>query len=84
MTHPSVEAQTDVIALAHSMARLSPELTDYVECHGTGTPVGDPIEVEAIHKAFGVGRPQSKPILIGSVSSHFSRHLYSSHLIRSR
>ena len=67
MTHPSVEGQGAVIQSAYQSAGLSPSQTSYVECHGTGTPVGDPIEVEAIHKAMGAPRAVSDPVLIGSV-----------------
>ncbi|RYP74755.1 hypothetical protein DL771_002819 [Monosporascus sp. 5C6A] len=67
MTHPSLQAQIDVIKRAHKLANLTPDHTTYVECHGTGTPIGDPIEVEAVHRALGVGRPQDAPVLIGSV-----------------
>lgn len=67
MTHPSVEGQVDVIKSAYLRANLSPDETSYVECHGTGTPVGDPIEVEAIHKAMGNSTSRRGPVLIGSV-----------------
>ncbi|KAI4865013.1 putative polyketide synthase [Hypoxylon rubiginosum] len=67
ITHPSIKGQTDVTSLAYSLGKLSPEETTYVECHGTGTPVGDPVEVRAIHEALGAARPQGDPILIGSV-----------------
>lgn len=67
MSHPSSDGQVDVISLAYKYANLSPNQTTYVECHGTGTQVGDPIEVDAIHKAMGVTRPRDSPVLIGSV-----------------
>lgn len=42
--------------------------TDYIECHGTGAPVGDPVEVEAISRVFQRNVVQQGPLLIGSVS----------------
>ncbi|KAI1483084.1 ketoacyl-synt-domain-containing protein [Daldinia eschscholtzii] len=65
LAHPSVEGQVEIIKTAYRLAKLSPEDTTYVECHGTGTPIGDPIEVKAVHDA--IGREVSSPILIGSV-----------------
>ncbi|KAI0544083.1 reducing type I polyketide synthase [Xylaria curta] len=67
ITHPSVNGQAEVISLAYKLGHISPEDTFYVECHGTGTPVGDPIEVEAIQQALGRFRSKDEPILIGSV-----------------
>ncbi len=49
---PSVEGQAEVIAMAQASAGVSPESISYIECHGTGTPLGDPIEVAAATKAF--------------------------------
>lgn len=46
ITHPSIEGQERVIRMAYEKANLDPRLTVYAELHGTGTPVGDPIEVE--------------------------------------
>lgn len=51
-TAPSVEGQANVIATAMEMAETDPETIGYVEAHGTGTPVGDPIEIEALIRAF--------------------------------
>ena len=43
--------------------------TDYIECHGTGTPVGDPIEVQAVSRVFSEHRQER--LLIGAVSGHY-------------
>lgn len=45
-------------------------MTSYIECHGTGTPVGDPIEVEALSRVFSKGRSSNDPLLIGSVKTN--------------
>jgi acyl transferase domain-containing protein len=67
ISHPSPEGQEAVIRQAYKAAGgLDPNLTGYFECHGTGTPVGDPIEVSAIGRVFSAGR-QEEPLLIGSV-----------------
>ncbi len=52
-TAPSVEGQAEVIAEAMANAGVDPESIAYVETHGTGTALGDPIEVQALNKAFG-------------------------------
>ena len=49
---PSVEGQAQAIAEAHQIAGVSSESITYVECHGTGTYLGDPIEVAALTEAF--------------------------------
>jgi acyl transferase domain-containing protein len=67
ITQPSSTLQEDVIRRAYENARLSLAETDYVECHGTGTPVGDPIEVHAVGRSFSRS-PQEPPLMIGSVS----------------
>ncbi|PWY76505.1 polyketide synthase [Aspergillus sclerotioniger CBS 115572] len=69
ITLPSSLGQAEVIRKAYTKAGLSLDETTYIECHGTGTAVGDPIEVEAVSIAF--RRPEgSAPILIGSVKSN--------------
>ncbi len=49
---PGLKAQADVIALAQASAGVSPSEISYIEAHGTGTPLGDPIEIAALTKAF--------------------------------
>ncbi len=68
ITHPSREGQRAAIQSAYRRAgNLNPLDTAYVECHGTGTPVGDPLEVQAVADVFCKGRPADTPLLIGSV-----------------
>ncbi len=52
-TAPNPEGQARVIAEAMAVAGISPESISYVETHGTGTPLGDPIEIEALSLAHG-------------------------------
>ncbi|OLF10147.1 hypothetical protein BLA60_17015 [Actinophytocola xinjiangensis] len=54
-TAPSIEGQAEVIRKAHRVANVKPASVSYVETHGTGTALGDPIEIEALRKAFGPG-----------------------------
>src|SRR5690606_33232255 len=51
-TAPSTDGQYNVISRSIRMADISPETIGYVEAHGTGTKLGDPIEVEALNRAF--------------------------------
>jgi amino acid adenylation domain-containing protein len=51
-TAPSIEGQSRVIAMAQEAAGVSPESIGYIEAHGTGTPLGDPIELAALTQAF--------------------------------
>lgn len=62
--------QAAVIRKAYQNAGLSFSDTDYIECHGTGTPVGDPIEVDGIAACF-AGR-EGEPLRIGSVCTFYS------------
>ncbi len=55
-TAPSVEGQVEVIRTARMMAEVEPESVTYVETHGTGTALGDPVEVEALKIAFNTGK----------------------------
>lgn len=68
ITHPSVEGQERVVRKAYERAGLDPRNTVYAELHGTGTPVGDPIEVRAVSNAMNDTRSADKPLLIGAAS----------------
>src|SRR2546423_7585261 len=72
ITHPSVEGQERVMRAAYERAHLDPAKTAYLECHGTGTPVGDPIEVRAVSNAMNDNRSKDKPLFIGAVCLFFS------------
>ncbi|WP_329110176.1 amino acid adenylation domain-containing protein [Micromonospora sp. NBC_01699] len=52
LTVPNPQAQRDVLIAAHRSAAVSPDTIGYIEAHGTGTPLGDPIEVDALRDAF--------------------------------
>jgi 3-oxoacyl-[acyl-carrier-protein] synthase II len=67
MTVPSGEAQSAVIRAALSQAQRQPHEIDYIEAHGTGTPLGDPIEVQALATVFGEER--DGPLPIGTIKS---------------
>ena len=51
-TAPSVDGQIEVIATAQALAGIQPREISYIETHGTGTPLGDPIEIAALTGAF--------------------------------
>ena len=59
-----------VIRQAYASAGLDLEQTGYFECHGTGTPVGDPLEVSAIGNVFSDVRTAENPLLMGSVKTN--------------
>jgi len=85
LTAPSGQAQRRVIAAALADAGVAPEAVDFVECHGTGTALGDPIEVRAIDAAYITGANTNgakgenteenntrahKPLIIGALKSN--------------
>ncbi|NUS42780.1 MAG: acyltransferase domain-containing protein [Mycobacteriaceae bacterium] len=73
---PNPVAQADVLRRAYRDAGVLPSTVDYIEAHGTGTPLGDPIEADALGKVVGRGRDEDKPALLGSVKTNFG-HLES-------
>ncbi|KAI5206536.1 hypothetical protein AUEXF2481DRAFT_69934 [Aureobasidium subglaciale EXF-2481] len=70
ITVPNGTAQSDLITQVYAKAGLDPAECGFSECHGTGTKVGDPIEVAGIHEALGAGRSPRNPLFIGSVKSN--------------
>lgn len=70
LTVPSAKAQAELLRGAYARAGISPDEISYLEAHGTGTPVGDPIETRAIGEALGHHRPEDRPLPIGSVKSN--------------
>ena len=76
LTMPSREAQINLMQEAYAQARLDPLDTQYIEAHGTGTKVGDPIEVDAIATALRGASEAADPLIIGSVKANIG-HLES-------
>jgi len=67
---PSVDGQSAAVRKALTAARVNPETIDYVECHGTGTYIGDPIEVAALTDAYRDGTDAKGYCRIGSVKTN--------------
>ncbi len=70
LTAPSGPSQSAVIAAALQAADVDPTDVQYLECHGTGTPLGDPIEVQAADAVYAQRRSPTAPLLIGSAKSN--------------
>ncbi|MEH2211068.1 SDR family NAD(P)-dependent oxidoreductase [Nostoc sp.] len=70
-TAPSVEGQAQAIAEAQALAGVEPETISYIETHGTGTPLGDPIEITALQKVFASSTQKRNFCAIGSVKTNF-------------
>ncbi len=70
LTVPSGTAQARVIEEALLQAGVDPQEVDYLEAHGTGTEVGDPIELNAATEIYGRGREPDRPLLVGSVKTN--------------
>jgi amino acid adenylation domain-containing protein len=69
-TAPGVEGQAAAVAEALALARVDPESVGYVEAHGSGTPLGDPIELAALNRAFtAAGDRRRGACAVGSVKA---------------
>lgn len=69
LTVPNGSAQRDVLALALEKSQLGPSDVHYLEAHGTGTPLGDPIELRAVDHVYGRNRT-GDPLVVGSVKTN--------------
>jgi polyketide synthase 13 len=70
MLAPNPDAQAEVLRTAYKDAGINPRDVDYIEAHGTGTILGDPIEADALGRVVGRGRDADKPALLGAVKSN--------------
>jgi amino acid adenylation domain-containing protein len=69
-TAPGIDGQAEVIAAAQRLAGITPEDLTYIEAHGTGTPLGDPIEIAALAKVFRAATTRRGFCAIGSVKTN--------------
>ena len=76
LTVPNGTAQEQLFEAALSRAQVAPSDVDYLEAHGTGSELGDPIEVRAVAEVYGRGRDAGRPLLLGTVKSNIG-HLES-------
>ena len=70
LTVPSGPSQSSVIRQALQNAKLEPNDVGYIEAHGTGTSLGDPIELGSMSDVFSHGRDQMDPLWIGSIKTN--------------
>ncbi|MCO5248507.1 MAG: type I polyketide synthase [Chitinophagales bacterium] len=69
-TAPNVQAQERLLREALNNAGLKAEQVGYIEAHGTGTKIGDPIEMEAISSVYSSAKTKENPLIVGSVKSN--------------
>jgi acyl transferase domain-containing protein len=69
-TAPRVEGQAGAIRAAHAAADVDPATITYIEAHGTATELGDPIEIEALTRAFRAGTDRTGFCAIGSIKTN--------------
>ncbi len=70
LTAPNGRQQEQLLHSAYRAAKIDPNLVPYIECHGTGTFLGDPIEVQALGEVIGKQRNHTQPCWIGSVKTN--------------
>jgi acyl transferase domain-containing protein/acyl-CoA synthetase (AMP-forming)/AMP-acid ligase II len=75
ITAPNPRGQAEALRKAYVNAGLSPEQVSYIECHGTGTPLGDPVELDGMTQAFRKFTDRKQFCAIGSLKSTFGHML---------
>ncbi|KXH30478.1 beta-ketoacyl synthase domain-containing protein [Colletotrichum salicis] len=70
ITQPTKAGQVALIKHVYDRANLDPSLTRFAEAHGTGTPVGDPIEASALAEIFAPHRSADEPLYVGALKSN--------------
>ncbi|KAJ4461522.1 putative 6-deoxyerythronolide-B synthase EryA1 [Paratrimastix pyriformis] len=69
LTAPNGLAQQALLRQVYARAGIDPHAVSYIETHGTGTDLGDPIEVEALIEVLLKGRPDTHPLVLGALKS---------------
>ncbi len=72
LTAPNPQAQVEVLTDAYARAGVDPRSVHYIEAHGTGTPLGDPIEARALSAVLCAGRDPERPLVIGSAKTNIA------------
>ncbi len=67
---PNSQSQVECIRAAQKQAGITPDDIDYIEAHGTGTPLGDPIEMLALGQVFGASESAAPPVYVSSVKAN--------------
>ena len=70
LTAPNGAQQEKLLQNAYEMSGIDPAQVGYIECHGTGTVLGDPIEVEALEHVIGIRHSEEEPCWLGSVKTN--------------
>lgn len=70
ITAPNGRAQKEIVSRASAMAGIAPSRIDFFELHGTGTALGDPIEVNALSDIVGLAKGDAHPVLMGSAKTN--------------
>lgn len=70
LLQPAVAGQAEMLRAAYASAGVKPSDVDYIEAHGTGTKIGDAVELSALAEVVADGRPPQRPCVVGSVKSN--------------
>ena len=68
--YPSRKMQERLLRESYQQAGIDPATVTYIEAHGTGTPTGDPEELNSLHSVFCKGKTREKPLLLGSIKTN--------------